>query len=59
MSDKIKMEAKIFAMRKNKDEFVLSLAIHPNDLNMDLMIMPIGYRVVLELSDGKRDDIGA
>jgi hypothetical protein len=40
-------EAKLCAIRKNKDGLVVSLVIHPHDASRDLMNLDIGARVMI------------
>jgi hypothetical protein len=40
-------EAKLCAIRKNKDGLVVSLVVHPHDAGRDLMTLDIGARVMI------------
>jgi hypothetical protein len=40
-------EAKLCAIRKNKDGLVVSLVVHPHDAGADLMTLDIGARVMI------------
>ena len=40
-------EAKLCAIRKNKDGLVVSLVVHPHDASHDLMTLDIGARVMI------------
>ena len=51
---RIAFESQKIAMSQNRDGFVLTLRIHPDDLNMELLRLPVGTKfgvVMVELGD--------
>lgn len=57
MSDRAAFEAIKYALRQSKDGVVVSFVIHPNDVEPELMALPIGARVMVgweEISDTEK-----